>query len=97
MNNARRARPAVLRSGPETQSAAPGQPGVRQGNDCAPAPAGPPGYVADPGPVPDWRHGTGAGRSMAGLQLHARPLGGTTGRLAFRRVGRPARRPGYGE
>ena len=36
-----------------------------------------------------------AGR--AGPQLHARLLGGTTGRLAFRRAGRPAGRPGYGE
>jgi hypothetical protein len=60
-------------------------------------PAGPPGGVAG-------RAGFRAGgmalepaAGRAGLQLHARPPGGTTSRLARRRAGRPAGRPGYGE
>jgi len=61
------------------------------------SPAGPPGDVA--GRARFRAGGTAlepaAGR--AGLQLHARPPGGTTSRLARRRAGWPARRPGYGE
>jgi hypothetical protein len=79
------------------QSAAPGQPGARQGRSAHRLPAGPPGCVSG-------RAGFRAGGTAlepaagrAGPQLHARLLGGTTGRLAFRRAGRPARRPGYGE
>ena len=80
------------------QSAAPGQPGARHRAPIAHRlPAGPPGCVSG-------RAGFRAGGTAlepaagrAGPQLHARLLGGTTGRLAFRRAGRPARRPGDGE
>jgi len=94
VNNSRRARPAVLRSGPvaPVRGARPA-PGCGRAPSAHRLPAGPPGYVAA-------RAGgtalePAAGR--AGPQLHARLLGGTPGRLAFRRAGRPARRPGYGE
>jgi len=97
VNSGRRIRPAVLRSGPvaPVRGARParGAAGPRARTGSRPArPATSParagfragGMALEPA----------AGR--AGLQLHARPPGGTTGWLAFRRAGRPARRPVHG-
>jgi len=50
VNNARRLRPAVLRSARRPQPAAPGQPGARQGPDGAPAPGRPAPATSPAGP-----------------------------------------------
>jgi len=73
------------------QSAAPGQPGARQGRSAHRLPAGPPGYGAGLGRVPGRRYGTGAGR-RTGRPTTASPAARRCDRPAGLQTARPARR-----